>query len=99
MQRACLAADSVSYAAFTKHGSSAHMTAAKVLDVISRLPGSAGQASDAVSTDTQVKIEVAPKMLKLHVSECPDIWIPQPRHKWPKSWHNIEEPRLCWIAV
>ena len=24
-------------------------------------------------------------------SECPDIWIRQPRQKWPKSWSNIEE--------
>ena len=25
-------------------------------------------------------------------SLCPDFWIRQPQHKWPKSWHNIEEP-------
>ena len=35
--------------------------AAKVMDNISRLPGSAGQAADAVSADTQVKMEDAPK--------------------------------------
>ena len=33
----------------------------------------------------------APKLLKLPESECPDIWIRLPWHKWPKSWHNIEE--------
>ena len=32
-------------------------TAAKVLDVISRLPGRAGEASDAVSAYTQVKLK------------------------------------------
>ena len=38
--------DPGSYAAFTELGSSAsQMTAAKVRDVISRLPGCAGQAS------------------------------------------------------
>ena len=27
-------------------------------------------------------------------SECPDIWIRPPRHKWPKSRSNIEDPGL-----
>ena len=26
------------------------------------------------------------------MSECSDIWIRLPRHKWPNSWSNIEEP-------
>ena len=48
--------DSGSYAVFTEQGSSAsQMTAAKVMDIISRLPGCAGQAADAVSANTQVK--------------------------------------------
>ena len=25
-------------------------------------------------------------------SECPDIWIRPPRHKWPKSWSSVENP-------
>ena len=42
--------DSGSHAVFTEQGSSAsQMTAAKVMDIISRLPGCAGQAADAVS--------------------------------------------------
>ena len=42
--------DSCSYVVFTERGSSAsQMTAAKVMDIISRLPGCAGQAADAVS--------------------------------------------------
>ena len=48
--------DSGSYAVFTEQGSSAsQMTAAKIMDIISRLPGCDGQAADAVSTYTQVK--------------------------------------------
>ena len=48
--------DSGSYAVFTEQGSSAsQMTAAKVMEMISRLPGCAGQAADAVSAYTQVK--------------------------------------------
>ena len=47
--------DSGSYVVFTEQGSSAsQMTAAKVMDIISRLPGCAGQAADAVSAYTQV---------------------------------------------
>ena len=45
-----------SYAVFTEQGSSAsQMTAAKVMDIISRLPGCDGQTADAVSAYTHVK--------------------------------------------
>ena len=85
--------DSRSYAIFTEQGSSAsQMMAAKVMDVISRLPGCAGQAADAASAYTQVKMEDAPKLLKIPESECPDIWTRLPRHKWPKSCSSIEDP-------
>ena len=42
---------------------------------LSRLPGCDGQAADAVSAHTQVKMEDAHKLLKIPKSECPDIWI------------------------
>ena len=84
--------DSGSCAVFTEQGSSAsQMTAAKVMDIISRLPGCAGQAADAVSAKTQVKMEDAPKSLKFPKSECPDIWIRLPRHKGLKSWCSMED--------
>ena len=55
--------DSGSYAVFTEQGSSAsQMTAAKIMDIISRLPGCDGQAADAVSAYTQVKMEDAHKL-------------------------------------
>ena len=54
--------DSGSYAEFTEQGSSAtQMTAAKIMDIISRLPGFDGQAADAGSAYTQVKMEDAHK--------------------------------------
>ena len=85
--------DSGSYAVFTEQGSSAsQMTAAKVMDIISRLPGCAGQAADVVSVLTQIKMDNACKLLKIPKSECPDIWIRLPRHKWPKSWSSMEDP-------
>ena len=45
------------------------MTAAKVMDIISRLPGYDGQAADAVSAYSQVKMEDASKLLKIPISE------------------------------
>ena len=84
--------DSGSYAVLTEQGSSAsQMIAAKVMDIISRLPRCAGHAADAISAYTQVKMEDAPTLLKFQ-SECPDIWIRLPRHKWPKSWSSVEDP-------
>ena len=46
--------NSCSYAVFTE---------AKIMDIISRLPGCDGQAADAVSAFTQVKMDDAHKLL------------------------------------
>ena len=74
--------DSGSYAVFSGQRTSAsQMTAAKIMDIISRLQGCAGQAADGISAITQVKMEDAHKLLKIPKSECPDIWIRLPRHK------------------
>ena len=61
------------------------MTAARVMDVIAGRPDCAGQAA-AVSAYTQVKMEDAPKLLRIPKSVCPDVWIRLPRHEWRKSW-------------
>ena len=47
---------------------------AKVMDVKAGLPGCAGQAADAISAYIQVKMEDAPKLMKIPKSERPDIW-------------------------
>ena len=84
--------DSGAYAVFTERGlSTSQMTAAKVRDVIAWLPGCAGQAADTVSAQTQVKMEDASSSLKIPKSECPDIWIRLPKHKWSKSWSSIKD--------
>ena len=55
--------DSGSYAVFTEQGSSAsQMTAAKIMDIIFRLAGCDGQAADAASAYSQVKMEDAHKL-------------------------------------
>ena len=85
--------DSGSYAVFTEQGSSAsQMTAAKIMVIISRCQVAMGTAADAASAFTQVKMEDARKLSKNPKSECPDIWIRLPRHKWPKSWSSMEDP-------
>ena len=43
------------------------------MDVGARLPGCAGQATDAVSAYTKVRMEDAPSLLKIPKSERPDI--------------------------
>ena len=84
--------DSGAYAVFHDQGSSAsQMTAARVMDVIARLADCDGQAADVVSAYTPVKMEDNPRLLRIPRSECPDVWIHLPRHKWPKSWMNIED--------
>ena len=53
------------YAVFTEQGSStSQVTAAKIMDIISRLPGCDGKAADAVSAYTQVKMEDAPQIVE-----------------------------------
>ena len=94
--------DSGSNAVVTEQESSAsQMTAAKIMNIISRLPGCDGQAAEAVSVFTQLKMEDAHKLLKMEdahkllkisKSECPGIWIRLPRHKWTKSWSSMEDP-------
>ena len=37
-------------------------------------------------------MEDAPPLLKIPESECPDIWIRLPEHKWQKSWSSMEGP-------
>ena len=54
--------DSGSFAVFTEQGSSeSQMTAAKVTDIKSRLPGCSRQVANAVSAYTRVKMENASK--------------------------------------
>ena len=86
--------DSGTYAVFTEQGSSAsQMTAAEVMEIISRLPGCDGQAADAISAYIHVKMEDAPTLLKIpKVRMSRYLWMRLPKHKWPKSWSSMEDP-------
>ena len=69
------------------------MTAAKVMDIISRLPGCAGQAADAVSAYNPGKIEDAPKLLKKSQIGVPRYLDTSNKAQiWPKSLSSMEDP-------
>ena len=68
------------------------MTAAKVMDMKTNLPGCAGQAADVICAYTQVRMEDAPSLLKIPKSECPDIWIRLPKHKMAKVMVQYRRP-------
>ena len=76
----------------TQGSSASQMTAAKVMDIISRRPGCAGQAAGAVSRLYPGQNGRCTQIVENSKSECPDIWIRLPRHKWPKSWSKVEDP-------
>ena len=85
--------DSRNYAVFREQGASAsHMTAPKVLDTVSRLPGCSGQSSDAVSAETQVKFKDAPELLRLPEEDCPIIWIRLPINQMPEKLRYNRSP-------
>ena len=62
------------------------------MDIISRLPGCDGQAVDAVSVCSQVKMADVHKLVKIPKSECTCIWIRPPRNKWPESSSSKQDP-------
>ena len=81
---------------WTRISSVSRMTAGKVMYIISRLPGCAGQAADAVSAYTQVIMEDAPTLLKIPKSECPDIWIRLPRQTAQIMVQSGRPSRSAW---
>ena len=84
--------DSGDYAVFTEQGASAsHMTENNVLDITSRLPEHSGQASDALSAHSPVKMKDAPELLQLS-EDCPKIWIMFPKARRPQNWDSLDNP-------
>ena len=92
--------DSAAYEVFAEQGSSAsQMTAAKVVDVVARLPDCDGQAADAVSACTQVRLEDAPRLFKIPESECPDVRIRVPRQNGPHLGHTLKILWVLWDEI
>ena len=68
------------------------MTAAKVLDAISRFPRCSGQANVALCAYAQVKMKDAPKLLHLSEQDCPKIWIRLPKASRLQNWDSVDDP-------
>ena len=91
--------DSWANAVFTKQGQFASpITAAKkVMDVIAKLNQT---VMDKQHTQSQLipksKMEDAPKLVKISESECPDMWIRLPRHKWPNF---FQTSKTLWFLL
>ena len=76
-----------------KDQSASQMTAPKVMDIISRLPGCAGQAAGAVSAYTKVLMEDAPNIIeKFQNRNVQILGFVHHDTKWPKSWSSMEDP-------
>ena len=79
------------------------MSAAKVMNVIARLPNCDGQVADAASACTWVQLEDAPRLHKIPKSECPDVWIRLPRLEcWRSrgtSWTKLVWSSVVWIVL
>ena len=75
------------------------MNAAKVLDTKSRLLGMAGEANDADSRYTQVKMKGASRLLKLPETECFTIWIKLPRYRRPAEWEKVDDPAVDTVYL
>ena len=63
------------------------------------VPGCKGQAADAVSAYTQVKMEDAHKLFKIPKSECPDIWIRLPKHNRLNHGQVWKTQSLLWAKL
>ena len=85
--------DSGACAVFTEQESSAsQMTAAKVMDIFPDFLDVQVKQLMQYPLKLRSKMEDAPTLLEIPKSECPDIWIRQPKHKWRKSWSSMEDP-------
>ena len=82
--------DSVSYAIFTEQGPSASLQ--KYWISYQDCQDAQDKQRTQYLRIPRSKMEDAPQLLNIPKSECPDIWIRQPRHKWPKSWSSMEDP-------
>ena len=60
-------------------------------------PGQHGRRTNCMENSTQYPLtprstwKTHQRYGRFQRSECPDIWIRPPRHKWPKSWSGMED--------
>ena len=86
--------NSGSYAVFTEQGSSAsQMTAAKIMDIISRLPGCDGQRSRrSINLYPSKNGRCSQIIEKFQNRSVQTFGFVYHDTKWPKSWSSMEDP-------
>ena len=90
--------DSGRYAVFTEQGSSAsQVTAAKVMEVPARILDCAGQSPTRYLPTPKSSGGCSKVAQNSKKSECPDVWIRLPRHKWPKS--VVQHLMIPWFLL
>ena len=102
--------DSGTCAVFTEQGSSAsQMTAAKVMDVIARLPDCAGQAADAKSSKFQQNVQMPKSWENIEDSIVPlernffghplagSLWERQFEVLLELGWENTGIGNVCFV--
>ena len=62
------------------------------MEVIARQPDCGGQAAAVSAVHSSQKKEDTPILLRIPKSECPDFGHVFPRHRWPTSWSNNDDP-------
>ncbi len=72
---------------FNDGGSGASfISASKLLDAVSVLPGNAGEQSDAPQAYTQSKIDAGTNEYNT------ETWVELPKHMWRPEWHGMRRP-------
>ena len=85
--------DSGSFAELTEQGSSAsQMTAAKVMDIYQSYQDAQDKQQTQYLLTPGQNGRCTITVKKNPTSECPDICIRLPYHRWPKSWSSMEDP-------
>ena len=59
-----------------------------------KLPGMAGETSDAISAYTRIKVTEAPRSLGMPKEECPEIRIRIPPRQRPRSCKTVDDPAV-----
>ena len=86
-------------AVFSEQGTSAsHMSAAKFLDAIARMPGHSGGNADAVGAYTHANLDPASHLLGGTQQKPVETWITLPPSRRPTSWCSIEFP-VCKLKL
>ena len=96
--------DSGLYAVFSEQGSSASQMKAAKVTLLKDYRDAQNEQQMQYPLIPRSNWRMHRRYRKFPKSECPDIWIRLPKHKWPKSWSSVEEPvfllsEICMVIL